>query len=78
MVYTSAREGISHSRFTFRPGDLLVFGKETSGLPREVLASHPDTCIRIPILGPVRSINLSTAAGIVLYEALRQTGFLDE
>jgi tRNA (cytidine/uridine-2'-O-)-methyltransferase len=78
MVCTSAREGMVHSRFTFLPGDLLVFGKETTGLPREILASHAETCIRIPILGPVRSLNLSTAAGIVLYEALRQTGFFEE
>ena len=62
----------------FRPGDFLVFGKETKGLPDALLAAHPETCVRIPIQGPVRSLNLSTAAGIVLYEALRQTGQLED
>ena len=57
----------------FREGDFIVFGKETMGLPDALLEANPDTCVRIPIFGRVRSINLSTAAGIVLYEALRQT-----
>ena len=61
----------------FRPGDLLVFGKETVGLPKDLLTRHPAQAIRIPIFSPVvRSLNLSTAAGIVLYEALRQCGRL--
>jgi len=62
----------------FRPGDLIVFGRETTGLPEELLAAHPDRTLRIPIFNErVRSLNLSTAAGIVLYEALRQTGRLE-
>ena len=62
----------------FREGDFIVFGKETQGLPEELLAAHPETSVRIPIFGKVRSINLSTSAGIILYEALRQTGKLVE
>lgn len=78
MVCTSARRGRPHTSFRYLPGDMLVFGKETQGLPEELLADNPDTTVRIPIPGKVRSLNLSTAAGIVLYEAMRQTGVLDE
>lgn len=58
----------------FQPGDALVFGKESTGLDEELLAAHPDACFGIPTLGPVRSLNLANAAGIVLFEALRQVG----
>jgi len=68
----------SASTWDFRAGDFLVFGKETQGLPEELLNAHPECGIRIPIFSSlVRSLNLSTAAGIILYEALRQTGRLD-
>jgi tRNA (cytidine/uridine-2'-O-)-methyltransferase len=76
FVFTSKKAEQSHVAFSFSSGDYLVFGKETEGLPEELLAAHRETCIRIPIVGKVRSLNLSTAAGIVLYEALRQTGRL--
>ncbi len=72
FVYTSKKGECNHVSFSFREGDFLVFGKETAGLPEELLTANHATCIRIPISGPVRSLNLSTAAGIVLYEALRQ------
>jgi len=75
--YTSKKAARSHVEAKFLPGDFLVFGKETEGLPADLLAAHPERCLRIPIFSPiVRSLNLSTAAGIVLYEALRQTGRL--
>lgn len=75
--YTSKKAERSFVAADYQPGDLLVFGKETAGLPEALLARHPERCIRIPIFSPrVRSLNLSTAAGIVLYEALRQTGRL--
>ena len=76
LVYASKRAALSHVQFVFQAGDFLVFGKETAGLPEELIATHPETSVRIPIPGKVRSLNLSTAAGIVLYEALRQTGRL--
>lgn len=58
----------------FHPGDSLVFGRETKGLPEELLARHPDRCLRIPMAEPkARSLNLAVSAGIALYEALRQT-----
>ena len=63
--YTQAR---------FQPGDFLVFGRETKGLPESLLAEHADACLTIPIANEqVRSLNLATAAAIVLFEALRQT-----
>ena len=76
FIYTSKKAAQSHAAFPFRAGDFLVFGKETAGLPDSLIDAHPETSIRIPIFGKVRSLNLSTAAGIVLYEALRQTGRL--
>jgi tRNA (cytidine/uridine-2'-O-)-methyltransferase len=57
-------------------GDVLVFGKESVGLPPELLAERADQVIGIPVLGAVRSHNLANAVAIVLYEALRQTGLL--
>ncbi len=58
---------------TFRPNSCLVFGNETGGMPTRILEKHPQESFRIPMpSGGVRSLNLATAAGIVLYEALRQ------
>jgi tRNA (cytidine/uridine-2'-O-)-methyltransferase len=58
----------------FQPGDFLVFGRETKGLPESLLAENADACLTIPIANQqVRSLNLATAAAIVLFEALRQT-----
>jgi tRNA (cytidine/uridine-2'-O-)-methyltransferase len=53
----------------------FVFGKESAGLPEELLVEHRKKCIRIPMADEARSLNLSNAAAVVLYEALRQTGF---
>lgn len=78
LVFTSARQGTPLHRFAFNPGDGLVFGPETRGCPPHLLNGSPGQVVNIPIWGPVRSLNLSTAAGIVLYEALRRTGELDE
>ena len=55
----------------FRPGDFLIFGRETKGLPESLLAEHEPDCITIPMAG-TRSLNLATAVGIVLFEAVRQ------
>jgi tRNA (cytidine/uridine-2'-O-)-methyltransferase len=60
----------------FKPGDALVFGKESTGLDPDLLAERPDDTFAIPTLGPVRSLNLANAVSIVLYEALRQVGAL--
>ncbi|RME62827.1 MAG: tRNA (cytidine(34)-2'-O)-methyltransferase [Caldilineae bacterium] len=75
--YTSKTAKKCYTEADFHKGDFLVFGKETVGLPQEWLEDHPDRCVRIPIpTGKVRSLNLSTAVGIVAYEALRQSGQL--
>ena len=59
----------------FGPDDYIMFGKESAGIPEEILVEHPGACIRIPMLGDTRSLNLSNSVAIVLYEALRQNGF---
>jgi tRNA (cytidine/uridine-2'-O-)-methyltransferase len=61
----------------FRPGDALVFGKESQGLSESLLSEHASELVGIPTLGPVRSLNLANAVAIALYEALRQVGELD-
>lgn len=66
-----------YSDAAYQDGDFLVFGKETKGLPAEILDEHHDTCIRMPMTDAVRSLNLSNSAAIVLYEALRQNDFLN-
>ena len=66
----------SYLDVAYRPGDALVFGRESVGLPDEWLIDHPEDVYGIPTLGAVRSLNLANAVGIVLYEALRQLGAL--
>jgi tRNA (cytidine/uridine-2'-O-)-methyltransferase len=72
----SARAARSYLEAEFRPGDALVFGRESVGLPDELVMDHPEDVFGIPTLGAVRSLNLANAASIVLYEALRQVGAL--
>ena len=57
------------------PDDYIMFGKESAGIPEEILVDYEDTCIRIPMLEKIRSLNLSNSVSIVLYEALRQNNF---
>ena len=78
FIYTSKKAPKSYIEMRFEAGDFIVFGKETKGLPDELIEANPETALRIPIIGKVRSLNLSTSAGIVLYEALRQTGALEK
>ncbi len=70
---TKARK--RHTDADYREGDFLVFGKETKGLDEELLLSHPDECVRIPMISEARSLNLSNAAAVAVYEAMRQTDF---
>ena len=53
----------------------MMFGNESAGIPEEILKATPDTCVRIPMIGETRSLNLSNSVAIVLYEALRQNDF---
>jgi len=75
FLYLTTKTDKSYLDWTFREGDCLVFGRETRGLPESVLEANWDRCLTIPIFNPrIRSLNLATAVGIGLYEALRQTG----
>lgn len=73
MATTKARQ--SYTDVTFGPDDYIMFGKESAGIPEEILVEREQDCIRIPMLSQIRSLNLSNSVAIVLYEALRQNGF---
>ena len=65
-----------YSQADFRTGTVrLMFGKETAGLPEDLREKYHDRCLRIPMAGPVRSLNLANSVAILCYEALRQQGF---
>lgn len=59
----------------YEDDSFIMFGKESAGIPEELLVGHEETCVRIPMIGDIRSLNLSNAVAIVLYEALRQNHF---
>lgn len=71
----STKSQQTHTDVTYQDGDYILFGKETKGLPEDLLQAHMDKCIRIPMISEARSLNLSNSAAIVVYEALRQTGY---
>ncbi|UUZ80794.1 tRNA (uridine(34)/cytosine(34)/5-carboxymethylaminomethyluridine(34)-2'-O)-methyltransferase TrmL [Paenibacillus sp. P26] len=75
FFFATTKASKIYTDFTFQDGDFLVFGKETKGLPPEILTAHPEQLMRMPMSEAVRSLNLSNSAAIILYEALRQTGF---
>ncbi len=64
-----------HSDVQYTNGDFLVFGKETAGLPASILEQYPAQCVRLPMIDEARSLNLSNAVAVAVYEALRQTGY---
>src|SRR5580765_4001787 len=69
----------SYSEVSFQPNDYLIFGRETAGLPKQLLEENRDRWLRIPMFNPeARSLNLSNCVALVLFEALRQQGFPDE
>lgn len=75
FYFLSTKAQKAHSDVQYQPEDVLVFGKETAGLPQTLLDSKPDNCIRIPMAPDARSLNLSNSVAIVVYEALRQLNF---
>ena len=73
MASTKARQ--VYTEVHYEPDCYIMFGKESGGIPEEILKGHPQDCVRIPMLGETRSLNLSNSVAIVLYEALRQNQF---
>lgn len=73
MATTKAKR--IYTEVEFGPDDFIMFGKESAGIPEEILVEHEDCCIRIPMEPAIRSLNLSNSAAIVLYEGLRQQNF---
>ena len=73
MATTKSRQ--TYTEVSYEPDCYIMFGKESAGIPEEILVNHPDTCVRIPMIGETRSLNLSKSVAIVLYEALRQNNF---
>ena len=64
-----------YSDVQYEPDCFLMFGKESAGIPEEILLENQENCVRIPMWGDIRSLNLANSVSIVLYEALRQNGF---
>lgn len=73
MATTKAKH--CYTDVEFGPDDFIMFGKESGGIPEEILVDHEQDCIRIPMLSEIRSLNLSNSVAIVLFEALRQQNF---
>ena len=73
LYFFTKKTGEPYTKARFQPGDFLVFGRETKGLPDDIIKMYKDRCYTIPMSNrKIRSLNLASAAGIVLYEALRQ------
>ena len=75
IFYATTKGRHIYSDASYPDGCYIMFGKESAGIPEEILREHPDTCVRIPMIGETRSLNLSNSVAVVLYEALRQQGF---
>ena len=77
MYLATTHGGVRYTDVRYERGSFLLFGKETAGLPKELIARHPDAAVRIPMgKNPdLRSLNLSNSAAILLYEAMRQHDF---
>ena len=73
MATTKAKK--AYTQVGYSENDFIMFGKESAGIPEEILVKYEETAVRIPMIGEIRSLNLSNSAAIVLYEALRQQDF---
>ena len=75
-IYMATTKGKNvYTEVSYEPDCYIMFGKESAGIPEEILTHNRDRCIRIPMVGETRSLNLSNSVAIVLYEALRQNDF---
>lgn len=75
LYFSTTKAVHNYCDVKYEEGSFILFGKETAGLPEELLKDHRDTCIRIPMKEGIRSLNLSNSVAIVVYEALRQNNF---
>lgn len=75
IYYATTKAKHTYTEVNYEPDCYIMFGKESAGIPEEILVDNPETCIRIPMLDSIRSLNLSNSVAIVLYEALRQNHF---
>lgn len=75
IYYFSTKARLCYTDVCYEPGSFLVFGKETRGIPEEILRANEERCVRIPMYSDLRSLNLSNSVAIAVYEALRQQGF---
>ena len=73
MATTKAKK--AYTEVVYTENDFIMFGKESAGIPEEILVKYEDTSVRIPMIGEIRSLNLSNSVAIMLYEALRQQDF---
>lgn len=74
-IYGNYKSEKVYTEAAYEPDCYIMFGKESAGIPEEILVDHEDTCVRIPMMGQIRSLNLGNSVAVVLYEALRQNGF---
>lgn len=77
FYYATTKAPNVYSDIKYNDGDFIVFGKETKGIPEEILKENKNWCIRIPMRNSIRSLNLANSVAIVVYEALRQLEFKD-
>ncbi|MBC7105044.1 MAG: tRNA (cytidine(34)-2'-O)-methyltransferase [Firmicutes bacterium] len=75
FFFATGRAARIYTEVRYPPGSFLVFGRESTGLPEELLSANPEHCVRIPMARGARSLNLANAVAVILYEALRQQGF---
>ena len=75
IYYATTKGRRLYSEVSYEPDCYLMFGKESAGIPEEILVKNRERCVRIPMWGDIRSLNLSNSVSIVVYEALRQNGF---
>ena len=75
IFYASTKAARLYTEVAYPEDCYIMFGRESGGIPEDILRSHPDTAVRIPMLDGTRSLNLANSVAIVLYEALRQHGF---
>jgi len=75
MLFATTKAYRSYTEAVYTPDSWIMFGKESAGIPEEILVAHESACVRIPMFPEIRSLNLSNSVAVVIYEALRQTGF---